>query len=95
MKYRTDQINVAEFSELHFWRLNRTGDVSPRTAFEALERDWRCVDNAKMSNDDRMPLIELIDEFGGGVFEPFMDTFGKVRDRVIVELKVAYDTADT
>lgn len=41
-----------------------------------------------MSNDERMLLIELIDEINGGIFEPFLDTFGKVRERVIVELTV-------
>lgn len=86
MKHRSDEIAPQLFPELTFLLRQKISRITPEIAFRTYEREWRWVNYQMMSNVERMFLIELIDEIGGGVFEPFLDKFGKARERVVIEV---------
>jgi len=88
MKYRSDEIDPVGFPQLFYLLWYKLGIITPQEAFATYKNHWRFVNYDEMSNDERMLLIELIDELSNGVFEPFFDDLGQDRRPVIVELKL-------
>lgn len=86
MRNRSDKIDPVGFPQLFYLLWYRIGTITPQEAFTTYETHWRFVSYPMMNNDERMLLIDLIDELAGGVFEPFVDDLGQDRMRVIIEL---------
>lgn len=88
MRYRSDDIDPVGFPQLFYLLWYRIGIITPQEALRTYETHWRFVNYEMMSNDERMLLIELIDELSGGIFEPYFDDLGQDRRQVVVELKL-------
>ncbi len=87
MKYRPDEIDPVVFPQLFYLLWYCADTITPERAFRTYEAHWRFVTYAMMSNDERMLLIELVDELSGGVFKPYFDDLGEDRRVVIIELE--------
>lgn len=88
VKRRSDEIDPTLFPQLFYLLWYRIGIITPQEAFKTYVTQWRFVNYEMMSNDERMLLIELIDELSDGIFEPFFDDLGQDRRPVIVDLKM-------
>lgn len=88
MKRRPDEIDPVKFPQLFYLLWYKTDLITPLQALEAYECQWRFVNYELMHNDERMLLIELIDELSCGVFEPWFDKQGHDRRPVTIEMKM-------
>ena len=88
MKRRSDEIDPVKFPQLFYLLWYKTDVITPWHALEAYKRQWRCVNYEMMHNDERLLLIELIDELSCGVFEPWFDEQGHDRRPVTIEMKM-------
>ncbi|MCK8463077.1 hypothetical protein MUY35_04350 [Aliiroseovarius sp. S1339] len=88
MKRRSDEIDPVKFPQLFYLLWYKTDVITPWHALEAYKRQWRFVNYEMMHNDERLLLIELIDELSCGVFEPWFDEQGHDRRPVTIEMKM-------
>ena len=87
MKNRSDKIDSVEFPQLFYFLWYKEGIITPREAFKTYETQWLFVNYEMMSNDERMLLIELIDQLSLGIFEPCIDECCKDRRPFTVEVE--------
>ena len=69
MTFRRAEVRIGAFPQLREIAWNRRPDdtVTERDALALYERNWRHVDQARMTADERALLQRLIDKHGGGV----------------------------
>lgn len=68
MHTRTAEIIPAEFPELSLlaWNRDVTRPMPAKEVFALYERNWRFVDQTRLTAPERQLIAELAEEFGGG-----------------------------
>jgi transcriptional regulator with XRE-family HTH domain len=64
------RIRVADYGQLKriTWQLGEVAELTPKEALACYERNWKHVDAAAMTEDERDLLRRLVDGLGGGHF---------------------------
>ncbi len=62
-------VRIAEYPQLQLlaWSHRRDGELDEREALALYERNWRFVDEARLSAQERALIERLVKEYGKGV----------------------------